>query len=122
MTKVKSGHCRLGADWDPIISPICIEGYACTCYCKGCGKERDRESTAFTHRGVWCCEKRWECKWQCYALHQGLSWGTVPLPTEPWAEWHKRECGGLLMQLIPPSEKTNRVASDSGKMKMKGRP
>lgn len=56
----------------------------------------------FAHEGVWCCERGWQCKWQGYALHQGLSWGTVPTKGNVWLEWHKRECGGELIQLIQP--------------------
>lgn len=49
--------------------------------------------------GVWCCEHRAECKWQGFALHQGLSWGIIPEHSQ-WREWHDRECGGRLIQLI----------------------
>ena len=51
--------------------------------------------------GVWCCEKRVACRWQGYALHQGLGWGTVRPSHDPWRIAHDRECGGKLIQLLP---------------------
>jgi len=56
----------------------------------------------FFHGGVWCCENKSACKWQGYALHQGLGWGTIPPETNEWRMWHNRECGGKLIQLVPP--------------------
>lgn len=35
-------HCRLGADWDPIIAPVCYEGVRCTCECEGCKAAKAR--------------------------------------------------------------------------------
>jgi hypothetical protein len=52
--------------------------------------------------GVWCCERRSECRWQGFALHQGLGWGKVRGGWDPWAQAHERECGGKLIQLLPP--------------------
>ena len=51
---------------------------------------------------VWCCAKKARCKWQGFALHQGLAWGTVPPPSNTWRQWHDRECGGELVQLLAP--------------------
>ncbi len=53
---------------------------------------------------VWCCEKKYECKWQGFALHQGLAWGKIPPKTNMWRLWHDRECGGRLIQLLPKNE------------------
>ena len=56
------------------------------------------------HPGVWCCERRGQCKWKCYALEAaGLQWGTPDQVTPEWLKWHKRECGGRLVQLVPPN-------------------
>jgi hypothetical protein len=63
-----------------------------------------RES-GFAHEGVWCCERKSKCKWQCFALHQGLSWGTCGSPQTEWITAHQRECGGKLIQLLPGSDK-----------------
>ena len=49
---------------------------------------------------VWCCERKSQCKWQGFALHQGLGWGTIPPVTDEWRKWHDRECGGRLLQLV----------------------
>lgn len=46
---------------------------------------------------VWCCEHKSKCKWQGFALHQGLAWGEVPKGTE-WRKWHDQQCGGGLIQ------------------------
>jgi hypothetical protein len=54
-----------------------------------------------THGGVWCCTEKIKCQWQCYALHCGLAWGTVPENTE-WRRWHDKNCIGKLIQLLPP--------------------
>jgi hypothetical protein len=53
--------------------------------------------------GVWCCEKQHKCKWQGFALHQGLAWGTFPTAGE-WRKWHDLECGGKLIQLVEPEQ------------------
>lgn len=58
------------------------------------------------HPGVWCCERRGQCKWKCYALEAaGLQWGTPDQVTPEWLKWHKRECGGRLVQLVPPNNR-----------------
>lgn len=65
------------------------------------------------HCGVWCCEHKTRCKWQGFALHQGLAWGKVPEKFEGYRDWrsvHDEECGGELIQLIPPND------IDSGSM------
>ena len=49
---------------------------------------------------VWCCEHRYKCKWQAFALYQGLAWGTILPETNEWRKWHDKECGGRLIQLI----------------------
>ena len=54
-------------------------------------------------RGVWCCERRYQCKWQGFALHAGLAWGEIPSENNAWRQWHDRECGGQLIQLIQPN-------------------
>lgn len=54
--------------------------------------------------GVWGCTRREKCTWQCYALHHGLSWGTVPPTADTWRKWHKKRCHGDLVQLIPPEK------------------
>lgn len=46
------------------------------------------------------CERRHQCKWQCFALHQGLGWGRIPDENNPWRVWHARECGGKLIELF----------------------
>lgn len=51
--------------------------------------------------GVWCCEHKHSCKWQGFALDKGLAWGNKDFsPNSEWAEWHKKKCGGKLIQLI----------------------
>ena len=56
------------------------------------------------HPGVWCCERRGHCKWKGYALEAGgLEWGTPDQTTDEWRKWHQRECGGRLIQLLPPN-------------------
>ena len=69
-------------------------------------------SAVFTH-GVWCCERMHLCTWQCFALHQGLAWGTVPKKhdaiTNDWRTWHDRQCGGRLIQLLPPNAAGERL-------------
>ena len=57
------------------------------------------EKTKQSNFSVWCCEKKSKCKWQGFALYQGLAWGKVPENTE-WRKWHDRECGGRLIQLL----------------------
>lgn len=60
---------------------------------------------SMSHPGVWCCEKRGQCKWKCYALETaGLQWGTPDQTTAEWIKCHKRECGGELVQLMPPNQ------------------
>lgn len=63
-------------------------------------------------QGVWCCERMAQCNWQGFALHQGLAWGTVPPKheaiTNDWRTWHDRECGGRLIQLLPPNDQAQR--------------
>lgn len=56
------------------------------------------------HPGVWCCSERSKCKWQAFALHKGLAWGVVPEKYEVWRATHDKECGGKLIQLLPPSK------------------
>ncbi len=46
------------------------------------------------------CERKHLCRWQCFALHQGLGWGPIPPSTNPWRVWHDKECGGRLLRLI----------------------
>jgi len=59
---------------------------------------------AWEHPGVWCCERRHNCKWQGFMLHQGLAWGEIPFPTSTsWRKYHDIECRGKLIQLIPPN-------------------
>lgn len=48
---------------------------------------------------LWFCSRRHKCRWQCYALSSGLSWGTPPHRSDPWRIWHDRECGGQLMTI-----------------------
>ena len=61
------------------------------------------------HPGVWCCERRGQCRWKCYALEAaGLQWGTPDQVTPEWLKWHKRECGGRLVQLVPPNADSSR--------------
>jgi hypothetical protein len=48
---------------------------------------------------VWFCEYKEKCKWQCFALHRGLSWGRIPNKNDPWRKWHDKECGGKLRQV-----------------------
>jgi len=55
--------------------------------------------------GVWCCEYRHKCKWQGFALHQGLAWGSKEYALRAWRTWHDRECGGKLIQLVPTGKK-----------------
>lgn len=45
------------------------------------------------------CKRRHQCKWQCFALHQGLGWGRIENTNPAWREWHQRECGGRLIPL-----------------------
>ena len=84
--------------------------------------ERNRERKAqgglaampgsVAHPGVWCCERRGQCKWKCYALEAaGLQWGTPDQVTPEWLKWHKRECGGRLVQLVPPNDGTHAPAT-----------
>jgi len=53
--------------------------------------------------GAWCCIYKEKCKWQAFALHRGLGWGEIPPPTNAWREWHDKECGGALLQLLAAS-------------------
>ncbi len=55
------------------------------------------------HSGVWCCQRRHNCKWQGFALYQGLAWGEIPTGTS-WRKYHDLECGGKLIQLVPPND------------------
>ncbi len=55
------------------------------------------------HEGVWCCEHKSKCKWQGFALHKGLAWGSPELSLPEWREWHEKQCGGNLIQLLPAS-------------------
>ena len=57
----------------------------------------------FIHPGVWCCEHRSQCKWQGFALHQGLGWGELPDETNDWRKYHAFHCGGKLIQLAVPN-------------------
>lgn len=50
--------------------------------------------------GVWCCERMAFCRWQGYELSFGLAWGRVEDCSPTWREWHDRECGGKLIQLV----------------------
>ena len=52
----------------------------------------------------WYCEKKWNCKWQGFALHHGIAWGIIPPKTNIWRQWHEQNCGGKLIQLIPGPE------------------
>ena len=45
------------------------------------------------------CEHKHKCKWQGFALHQGLGWGNPPPASHPWRKWHDQECGGQLKSL-----------------------
>lgn len=56
---------------------------------------------------VWCCERKERCRWQGFALNQGLGWGTVR-KSGAWREWHDRECGGRLIQLTGPDGRSVR--------------
>lgn len=61
----------------------------------------------FAHGGVWCCEHKAKCKWQGFALHQGLAWGEVPKLFPGYRDWrsvHDQECGGRLIQLVEPND------------------
>jgi len=76
--------------------PMCED--KAICFSEDCPlKERPLDRLVMP--GVWCCEHRAKCKWQGFALHQGLSWGAIPEHGQ-WREWHNRECGGRLIQLI----------------------
>lgn len=48
---------------------------------------------------LWFCEERHRCRWQCFALSSGLSWGTPPHRTDPWRINHDRHCGGKLLTI-----------------------
>lgn len=63
------------------------------------------------HCGVWCCEKHSQCKWQGFALHRGLAWGTIADSLPEWRERHERECGGKLIQLLEPNPTADRRAT-----------
>lgn len=60
------------------------------------------EPLVMRRHGVWCCDQQHKCKWQGFALHQGLSWGTIPDESNVWRQWHDRECGGKLIQIVEP--------------------
>lgn len=62
--------------------------------------------------GVWCCEREHQCKWQCFALHRGLAWGTIPNEHNVWRQWHDRECGGQLIQLLEPFDTSSPTARE----------
>ena len=66
----------------------------------------DELKLASAPQGIWCCEQQHKCKWQGFALHHGLSWGTIPHDSNTWRQWHSRECGGALIQLVEPKEGT----------------
>lgn len=48
---------------------------------------------------VWCCERHSGCKWQGFALYQGLSWGKIPHETNIWRKRHDQICKGKLIQI-----------------------
>ena len=60
------------------------------------------ELSGLVMSGVWCCEKKYKCSWQGYALHRGLSWGEIDKVSQAWRHTHEERCGGKLIQLIKP--------------------
>ena len=60
-------------------------------------------SAGFEHSGVWCCTEKSQCKWQGFALHQGLAWGTANGTPPAWRDRHNANCRGRLIQLILPN-------------------
>jgi hypothetical protein len=69
----------------------------------------------FSHSGVWCCEHKSRCKWQGFALNHGIGWGVVPKNTGAysWREAHDRECGGRLIQLVPPNDRDHQQPEEA---------
>ncbi len=56
------------------------------------------------HPGVWCCERKHDCKWQGFALFRGLAWGKKEGPLDEWTKYHSEYCGGKLIQLLEPQD------------------
>lgn len=55
--------------------------------------------TVVKKHGVWCCEKKEQCRSQGFLLTSGLGWGVVPVGT-PWRQRHDEVCGGRLIQIV----------------------
>lgn len=71
---------------------------------KKSGKPKGQE-LAITS-GVWCCEKTWKCLWPSFVMHHGLAWGVIPVKGNPWRQEHDTVCGGRLIQLVEPKERS----------------
>jgi len=63
--------------------------------------------------GVWCCTEQHRCKWQGFALHQGLAWGQHLSVNPAWQAFHDGECEGKLIQLLQPCETTPQEDCDA---------
>jgi hypothetical protein len=50
---------------------------------------------------IWFCERKHQCKWQCFALNGGIAFGEIPIyrGDNSWFKWHEKECGGKLIQI-----------------------
>jgi hypothetical protein len=48
---------------------------------------------------IWYCTRKHKCKWQAFAMCQGLAWGVIPDKSNKWRQWHDRECDGKLIQV-----------------------
>jgi len=49
---------------------------------------------------AFCCERKHECKWQGFVLHQGIGWGNKDHPSRSvWRNAHDKYCGGKLISL-----------------------
>lgn len=65
------------------------------------------EAVIMRHGGVFCCQHKDQCRWQCFMLHGGLGWGTIPRETNLWRQAHDERCGGKLIQLMDPADGSN---------------
>lgn len=64
---------------------------------------------------VWCCTEKSKCKWQAFALHQGLAWGEVPGKDNPWRQFHDVECPGKLVNLFDDKALDGKVLGKEAK-------
>lgn len=87
--KSKSGETKQPADL-----PKAGSGYALLC--EG---QPNKITGGYMKEKIWYCSEKAKCKWQCFALHQGLGWGEIPSKDNKWRQWHDKTCKGELIQI-----------------------